>query len=146
MLRVNQFYDQSLFAMLLVAASGVASAAEPVGKNWYCDWNSARRESQVQGRPMLLFVTMDHCYYCTKMCQETFGDSRVMQDIERDFLLTRIQSESNPDLVRKLNVRLFPTTVIVGPDETVIDSMSGYVGPEQLRSRLKSAGQKTVRR
>ena len=146
MLRTHRLYVQPLFAMLLVSATGVANAAEPAGKNWHGDWSTARRESQAQGRPILLFVTMDNCYYCTKMSHETFGDSHVMQDIERDFLLARVSSERNPDLVRRLNVRLFPTTVILGPDETVIDSISGYVGPQQFRSRLKSTGKRIARR
>jgi hypothetical protein len=36
--------------------------------------------------------------------------------------------------------------VIVGPDETVIDSMTGFVTPAQLRSRLKLAEAKLASR
>jgi len=61
-------------------------------------------------------------------------------------VLASIDRERCPKLVRKLNVRAFPTTVIVGPDETVIDSMTGFVGPDQLRTRLKLAGEKIARR
>ena len=138
---------QSLpFVLLMFAAAGAANAAEPPGANWHRDCNSAFAESQAQGRPILFFVTMDHCYYCEKMCQETYSDNLLVQDIERDYILASIDPERCPKLVRKLNVRVFPTTVIVGPDETVIDSMTGFVRPDQLRSRLNAAEAKIARR
>ena len=134
------------FVLLLFAAAGATNAAEPPGSNWHRDCNSAFTESQAQGRPILFFVTMDHCYYCDKMCQETYSDNRLLEDIERDYVLASIDRKRCPKLVRKLNVRVFPTTVIVGPDETVIDSMPGFVRPEELRSRLQAAGAKIARR
>jgi uncharacterized protein YyaL (SSP411 family) len=135
-----------LLVLLLFAAAGATNAAEPPGTNWHRDCHSAFVESQAQGRPILFFVTMDHCYYCEKMCRETYSDNGLLHDIERDYVLASIDHERCPNLVRKLNVRLFPTTVIVGPDETVIDSMTGFVGPEDLRSRLKTAEAKIARR
>ncbi|HEX2473827.1 MAG TPA: thioredoxin family protein [Lacipirellulaceae bacterium] len=142
MLRIHS----PLFAMLLFAAAGATHAAEPPGEKWHRDCNSAFVESQTQGRPILFFVTMDHCYYCEKMCRETYSDNQLLEDIEHDYVLASIDRERCPRLVSKLNVRVFPTTVIMGPDETVIDSMTGFVGPDQLRSRLKVAEGKIARR
>jgi uncharacterized protein YyaL (SSP411 family) len=142
MLRIHS----PLFMLLAFAAAGPANAAEPPGKNWHRDCTSAFEESQAQGRPILFFVTMDHCFYCEKMCRETYSDNRLLEDIERDYVLASIDRNRCPKLVRKLNVRAFPTTVIVGPDDTVIDSMTGFVGPDQLRSRLKSAEAKIASR
>jgi uncharacterized protein YyaL (SSP411 family) len=142
MLRIHSL----LFALLLFAAAGAANAAEPPGQKWHRDCTSAFAESQAQGRPILFFVTMDHCYYCDKMCSETYGDNQLLEDIERDYVLASIDRKRCPKLVQKLNVRVFPTTVIVGPDETVIDSMTGFVRPDQLRSRLNAAEAKIAHR
>lgn len=131
--------------MLLVAGSA-AGAGEPPGKNWHQDWTSAWKDSQTRGRPILFFVTMEHCHYCDKMCRETYRDDKVLEQLEREFVLASIDSDRYPNLVRKLNVEMFPTTVIVSPDARVIDSMSGYVGPERLRVRLQAAGAKIARR
>jgi uncharacterized protein YyaL (SSP411 family) len=135
-----------LCVLLLFAAASASNAAEPPGTKWHRDCNSAFEESQAQGRPILFFVTMDHCYYCEKMCRETYGDNQLLEDLERDYVLTSIDRERCPKLVRKLNVRVFPTTVIVGPDEKVIDSMTGFVRPEEMRSRLNAAGAKLASR
>jgi uncharacterized protein YyaL (SSP411 family) len=135
-----------LFLLILFAAAGATNAAEPPGTNWHRDCNSAFEDSQAQGRPILFFVTMDHCFYCDKMCRETYSDNQLMQDMEREYVLASIDRKRCPKLVQKLNVRVFPTIVIVGPDETVIDSMTGFVTPAQLRSRLKLAGEKIASR
>ncbi len=142
MLRIHCIYVQAsrvlLLALLMLAASGVC-ASEPAGSHWHRDWNSASKASQAEGRPILLFVTMENCFHCDRMCQNTYGNKQVLQDLRRSYVLASIDSDRYPNLVRRLNVRLFPTTLIIGPDNKVIDSMRGYVGPEQLRSRLKTA-------
>jgi thioredoxin-related protein len=132
------FQTRTLLALMLTAC-GAALAGEPAGSNWHRDWRSAWQASQAQSRPILLFVSMEHCYHCTRMCRTTYSDNQVRQDIEGRFVLASIDSGRNPDLVRRLNVRLFPTTLIIGSDGQVIDAMPGYLGPQQLRSRLKTA-------
>ena len=132
-----------LFCLLAIAASSVAYATEPSGENWHRDWDSALAASQEQGRPILCFVTMgDGCYYCEKMVRSTYSDPRVLEEIDRDFVLASIDSNRHPQIAKKLKVRLFPTTVIVGVDAKVIDSKAGYAGPDQLRSWLKTAATK----
>jgi thioredoxin-related protein len=135
-----------LFLLVALAASGAAYAGGPDGKSWHHDWDSALRASQDEGRPMLVFVTNKCCYCCEKMRHETYGNSLVVEDIHRDFVPASIDSKRYPEIVDTLNVRVFPTTLIVGRDATVIDSISGYVGPEQMRSWLKASGTKIARR
>lgn len=133
-----------LIALMLLAGAAVAGGGEPAGENWHRDWQSAWRDSQAQNRPMVLFVTMEHCHYCDKMSRETYGDASVIDDLASGFVPASINSDTHPNLMRKLNVDVFPTTVIMGSDAKVIDSMTGYVGPEQLRRRLKAAGAKAA--
>jgi thioredoxin-related protein len=123
---------------VLMVASGAVCVAEDSDKNWHHDWDSAWDASQAEGRPILIFVTKKCCYYCEKMKNNTYGNSSVVDDIQRDYVPVTIDSAQYPNIVSKLNVRLFPTTVIIGSDATVIDSRAGYVGPEQMRSWLKS--------
>jgi protein disulfide-isomerase len=129
-----------------MAASSAACAAEPHHTTWHRDWTSAREASQSEGRPMLVFVTSKCCYYCEKMRTETYGNSSLVDDIEREFVPASIDSKQYPEVADRLNVRLYPTTVIIGSDGQVIATKPGYVGPEQLRSWLKTSGEKIARR
>jgi protein disulfide-isomerase len=139
-------FSAPVLCFVLMAASSAACAAEPHNKTWHHDWNSAWDASQSEGRPMLIFVTSKCCYYCEKMRTETYGNSLVVDDIQREFVPASIDSKQYPDIADKLNVRLYPTTVIIGSDGRLIDSKPGYVGPEQFRSWLKTSNTKIVRR
>jgi uncharacterized protein YyaL (SSP411 family) len=141
---VNYSSAQLLSFVLMVASSAVC-AAEPE-KNWHRDWDRAWEASQAEGRPILIYVTRKCCYYCDKMRNDTYGNSSVLQDIHRDFVPVTIDAERYPNIVSKLNVRLFPTTVIMGSDATVIDTKAGYIGPEQMRSWLKAHGTRVAKR
>jgi thioredoxin-related protein len=135
-----------LLCFVLMVASCAVCAAEESGKTWHRDWNSAWDASQAEGRPILIFVTNKCCYYCEKMRTETYGNSLVVDEIQREFVPASIDSKSHPDIVKRLNVRLFPTTFIIGSDGTVIDSKPGFVGPDQLRSWLRTSEMKIARR
>jgi thioredoxin-related protein len=127
-----------------MAASSAACAAEPNAKSWHYDWNSAWQASQAEERPILLYVTMKCCYSCEKMRYQTYANSRVVDDIRRTYVPVTIDSNRHPELVEALKVRRFPTTFIVRQDGTVIDSITGYVVPEQMRSWLKTSAEKTA--
>ena len=144
LMSVNKTSAPLLCFALMVASSAVC-AAEPEGKEWHHDWDSAWDASQTEGRPILIFVTRKCCFYCEKMRQDTYGNSCVVNDINRNFVPATIDSKSHPEIAERLNVRLYPTTVIIGRDGRVIDSKPGYIGPEQMRTWLKSYGPKIAR-
>ncbi|MBN1851234.1 MAG: thioredoxin family protein [Pirellulales bacterium] len=102
----------------------------------YADaWHSSRKT----GRPMLLFVTAQNCHFCRKMEQESYGKPQIMTTIERNFEAVAIDNSVSPDLVRKLRVRVFPTTFIVAPDGKIVGRIEGFIGPEQLATYLEPA-------
>ena len=133
---------RQLFCLLAMAAPCGAYAAEPEAKTWHHDLRNAWQASQEQERPILIYVTMKCCYYCEKMRHDTYANTSVVDDIHRTYVPASIDSKRYPLLVERLNVRVFPTTIIVGHDGKVIDSISGYVGPEQMRSWLKTSAEK----
>jgi uncharacterized protein YyaL (SSP411 family) len=134
----------SLMMMLSLAAAG--SAGEPEGEMWHRNWSGAWHDAQEQHRPLVLFITSGDCYHCERMSRDTYHDRQVMSDLRDQFVLASIESERYPKLLRTLKVQAFPTTVIITPDAQVIDAMTGYVGPEEMRTRLKAAQVKSVRR
>ena len=71
-----------LLIVALMATSGVVVAAEQSGDNWHHDWDSAWDASQADGRPILIFVTKKCCYYCEKMKNDTYGNTRVVDEIQ----------------------------------------------------------------
>ena len=128
---------KSLLILLVTTSSLVA--ADFTAPEWHHDARQAWQLAREQQRPMLLYFTMSGCVYCRKMERDTFADASVAQDIRDRFVAAHVTAEQNANLVRSLKVRSYPTTVIISPHAGVIDYISGYVSPEQLRSRLQAA-------
>ena len=51
-------------------------------------------------------------------------------------LYVALNVKEAPDLVQRLEVKSLPTTVIIETNGDVVDSISGYQTPKQLRQRL----------
>ena len=128
---------KSLLILLVITSSLVAADFTVPG--WHHDARQAWQLAREQQRPMLLYFTMSGCVYCRKMEHDTLADASVAQDIRDRFVAVHLTAELNAKLVRSLKVRSYPTTVIISPRAGVIDYIAGYVGPEQLRSRLQTA-------
>jgi thioredoxin-related protein len=135
-----------LLALGMLAAASPAPADEPDGDFWHRNWSGAWEDSQAHKRPIVLFITTGDCYHCDRMSRDTYHNDQVLEDIRGGFVLASIKSERYPQLLRTLKVQAFPTTVIIAPDAQVIDAMTGYIGPEEMRTRLKAAEAKATGR
>ena len=115
---------------------------------WNPDIESAWTASQEQGQLLLLFVKTDSCLYCTKMERETYADEAIARHVTEQFVATSMDGRSYPQLMKKLGIRVYPTTVIIGPNAQVLDSISGFVAAGDLQQRLETASKKaaTLRR
>ena len=57
-------------------------------------------------------------------------------------IAANVAAETNMALVRRLRIRACPTTVIISPTVGVVDVITGYMGPNELRTRLKRVAEK----
>lgn len=132
---------------LLLALYGTSIAAsEPTAICWHVDVRQAWQKTLADDQPMLLLFTMDKCRYCTKMKRSTYTDDRIVALIERSYVPVVIDGFQWKDLTRRLGIRIYPTTVILSPENRVIDQISGFVNARQLHHRLALAGDRAQTR
>lgn len=127
--------------MLFTAAAMLAmplAADEAAKLPWHHDVSAAWKETQTSRRPLLVFVTTQGCTYCRLMERDTFSDGEVIAQIGQAFVPITIDAADQTAFVKRLGIRVYPTTVIIAPNSKVLDSFSGYMKPQQLRNRLKS--------
>ncbi len=129
----------SLFAFtLLTLSAAVPAAAENNAANTIAwseiteAWNVVQQEQ----RPMLLYVTMDGCTYCDLMKKKTYTDPNVISEINTYFVAASANRTQRPDLVKKLGVRTFPTTIVISPKREVLGVMTGFVSSAEFQSKL----------
>jgi thioredoxin-related protein len=125
--------------LVLLAGSMPLAAVEPASIAWHHDVTRAWQSTQQQGRPLLVFVTTNHCMYCTKMKQGTYSNAAVAATINRSFVPLVLDGEAPSPLLKDLAVKAFPATFIISPGAVILDRMDGYVAPDKLMARLAAA-------
>jgi thioredoxin-like negative regulator of GroEL len=104
----------------------------------FTSYPAAWTAAQETNRPILVFVTSGSCPHCSRMLDETYQASRVKEFVGDSFETVFVDRSEQPALAAKLHVRWFPTTLVVGPDNQVMDIIEGYVDPAAFSRRLQT--------
>ena len=125
-------------------ASGVLHAAGEDAAPWRTDYNSARREAQEKGLPLVVVVGSPECIYCRKMDATTYRDAGLIAALQSGAVLVKVDGSKEPIFVQALKIQIYPTTMIAGPDGTVHAFLQGFQTPEQVRKSLLEVTAKAV--
>jgi protein disulfide-isomerase len=126
----------SLLVASIVLFMSTSVSAE--GLKWSKDMKTAWKTAQETEQPLLLFVSSTNCSYCERMKKQTLRDESIVKQVSESFVAVKVDAKEDTELLKKLKIRLLPTTVIVKPNGAVIDSIRGFQTAEQFRKRLLS--------
>ncbi len=94
--------------------------------------------------PILVVVSSKNCSYCRKMDREVWSNPRIIAQVESGFVPLKLNATRHRQLVAKLGVRVFPTTILLSPEGHVINRARGYLPPNKLAGLLRSASSTKV--
>lgn len=103
----------------------------------HASYPAAWTASQESNRPILVYVTMPQCPHCSKMIDSTYGCKEVDEMVKGSFETVQASRYTHATLISKLHVRWYPTTVLVGPNNKVLDIIEGYVDANTFKRRLQ---------
>jgi hypothetical protein len=127
-----------------VAACPAPIAAAPAprplrhGVFRFSSYPDAWRAAQKTNRPILVFATSPSCSHCTRMLGETYQYANVKQFVTASFETVLVDRFEQPELAAMLKVRWYPTTLVVAPNNKVVDIIEGYVDPATFARRLRT--------
>ena len=98
----------------------------------------AWKAAQKTNRPILVYVCMPNCPHCVKMMEQTYEVPRVEQMVTGSFETIHVSRYTHAKLVEKLKVKWYPTTVLVAPNNKVLDVIEGYVDAKKFHIRLQT--------
>ncbi|WNJ20374.1 thioredoxin fold domain-containing protein [Pontibacter sp. G13] len=115
--------------------------AQPDWKPYQGGLDGILAEAKSQALPAVIYVYTDWCEPCKQMETETLKDPRLKEWLGERSLFYGIDAEmkmrgSKDDLVKELNVDLFPTMFIFGADGELAFRMTGYWPAEALLDEL----------
>ncbi|MBI3836818.1 MAG: thioredoxin family protein [Planctomycetia bacterium] len=126
---------KSLWVVLLVMGP-LARASDVAKVNWHTNVQEAWKTTQQQGRPLLVFVTRDDCFYCSQMKDRTYSNLAVALAINQSFVPLVLDGGGQSALVKELKVTSYPSTFVISPQAVIVGRIDGYVTPEVLTTRL----------
>ena len=107
--------------------------------HWHSNVAQAWQRVRELDQPLLLFITTPNCGYCKLMKQRTFRDKRVVDDVNKSFVPAKINGQDFRKLTQYLKIRIYPSTVIIGPDRRIVEQIPGYIAADKMRTRLALA-------
>jgi thioredoxin-related protein len=105
--------------------------------SWHRSLNSALRASNKQGKPVLVDFYTEWCGWCKKMDKDTYSHAGVEKEAV-NFICVKVDGDKNRDLVRKYNIKAYPTTLFLNGKGVAIDRIRGYLPPDQFLPKMKS--------
>ncbi len=124
----------------VVVIAWMLSGASPAWADdvvWMTDANQAWEAAVQQKRPLLIFVTMPRCHYCTLMKNQTLRHPDVVQRLKDGYIALTVDTAGSAELVRALKVNGFPTTIVVSQQKRkIVKRVKGYVSPQEFSEHL----------
>ncbi|MCR9209885.1 MAG: thioredoxin family protein [bacterium] len=115
------------------SATELVSADTPM---WHNDFESGWAAARRSGRPMLIFITSEDCRFCDAMKQNTLCDASIRSRLANGFVPIILRPDTNPNILARIPVTTYPTTLLAVPRGTVIAHRVGYQPPDRLHELL----------
>lgn len=130
-----------LAILVLLFAAHTASAQEAAPElKWRKEYNSARKEAQDKGVPLLIDFISNPCPWCVRMDEETLKSPAVSALLSTKFVALKINyTDGDKGLANMLGISSFPTIVIAGPDGKLLSTVVGFKNAADFMPILQTA-------
>ena len=118
------------------AQNGSKSAKQPTQLFGHATLQGAWQTAIANKKPLLVMFTSDHCIYCQKMITETYGHPVVKQTLATHTESVLAHANDYSELVKRMGIRGFPTSLLISPQGQVLDVMEGFVEPRTFAQRI----------
>lgn len=98
-----------------------------------------------QGKPMLVFFTLDDCPFSAAMADETFAESALARLSDR-FVCVLVNADAEPDVCEQFDVRAFPAVQFVSPQGAPVAHLVGRQSSVRLMIEMQTTLQALARR
>jgi len=79
---------------------------------------------------------MPQCAYCRKLEREAFAESRLQELIKTRFVAVQAVADRDIELIQRWGIRVYPTVLVISPENKIAWSAVGYKEPGSLYEEL----------
>lgn len=99
--------------------------------SWRDNFSKALQEAKSGGTLIMADFYTDWCVWCNRLDKDTYSDKKV-DELSKRFICVKINGDKEPAVAMKYGVRGYPTIMFFDPDGKVLDTIVGYVKPDQM--------------
>ena len=103
--------------------------------NFLTELISAQRDAQREKKNLFVKFEADWCGPC-KMMDELVYTADEVAEASRQVVCVKIDGDRSPALVKRFDVKGYPTMILLSPDGKELKRVSGYVGVRQMKQFL----------
>ncbi len=129
----------SVLTVFAATASAGSGSRQPIQRNSVFTHNSlesAWKTAVTRQRPLLVMFTTDGCHYCDKMLAQTYSHPMVKQMLSASTETVKVRARDYPNLVGRLSIRGYPTSILVSPEGNVLGVVKGFADAKSFTHRI----------
>jgi hypothetical protein len=116
-----------------------AQEAAPPEVQWRLDYSRARQEAVEKGRPLVIDIGTENCFYCKQLDQRTFRDPALVSLLNERCVPLKVDANQHAKLAADLHVDTYPTLVFASPEGKILGSQVGFIEAAPLADMLQRA-------
>ena len=122
-----------------LAQDAPKAAPKPRAIQWRESYPKALEEAARAAKPILADFEADWCGWCKKLDRETFGNAAVIKLVEAFFIPVRIDTDHQPKISAKFEVKGLPTILLLSPAGKELKRLSGFRPADKFLTELRQA-------
>lgn len=106
------------------------------GLSFHTSIDSGIKEAKNQSKPIFLYFRSETCYWCIVFEKEALSDNRIIDILNKEFVLISIDTFKQKKIAQNLNVRTTPYMIFFNMDGQEISRIPGYIPKEEFLIKL----------
>jgi len=116
----------------------VADTKPQSAVKWAANLEEALAQAEESGKPVLVDVYSDLCYYCSKMHREVFPNRKII-DLSTKFVCVKVNADKRKDVPRKYSVGPLPTYLFLTAKGDLVSQSVGYLPVDPFSIKMQRA-------
>jgi len=99
--------------------------------NWVnTNLDKALETAKKENKILMVYIEAEHCPWCIKMRTTTLSDKDVVRNLNKDYILYKLDANSADGKKYFSNIAITPTTLFVTDNKEVLEQIDGYLDTE----------------
>jgi thioredoxin-related protein len=106
------------------------------GLSFHTSIDAGINEAKNQSKPVFLYFRSETCYWCIVFEKEALSNERVIDLLNKEFVIISVDTFKQKNISQNLNVRTTPYMIFFYQDGTEISRIPGYIPQDEFLVKL----------